>query len=112
MRNDGRLTKDTFAVAMHLINGVLEGKELPVALPPTLVPPSLRTQSAFNPPAQVQPAISETQRDLLSLDDEITPVSQPQTISSPPAIPASIPTAVPTSPPIIQRQTSPGQSHQ
>ncbi|PVG02985.1 hypothetical protein CPB86DRAFT_793911 [Serendipita vermifera] len=107
MRNDGRLTKDTFAVAMHLINGVLEGKDLPATLAPTLVPPSLRTQSAFNPPSQVQPTISETQRDLLSLDDELTPVIQPQTTSSPPAVPVSIQNVRPTSPPSMQRQTSP-----
>ena len=29
MNNDGRLTRDGFAVAMHLIQGKLAGKELP-----------------------------------------------------------------------------------
>jgi hypothetical protein len=51
MRNEGRVTKDTFAVVMHLINGVLEGKDLPVTLPPTLVPPSMRLPASPFPNA-------------------------------------------------------------
>lgn len=42
MNGDGRLTRDEFAVAMHLIRAKLKGRELPRALPPSLVPPSLR----------------------------------------------------------------------
>ncbi|KAJ2556885.1 hypothetical protein EV175_001699 [Coemansia sp. RSA 1933] len=38
----GKLSKDEFAVAMHLINSKLAGKEIPDKLPPTLVPPSMR----------------------------------------------------------------------
>ncbi|KAJ1801011.1 hypothetical protein LPJ59_000630 [Coemansia sp. RSA 2399] len=38
----GRLSKDEFAVAMHLINSKLAGKDLPDNLPSTLVPPSMR----------------------------------------------------------------------
>ncbi|KAJ1920610.1 hypothetical protein H4219_001168 [Mycoemilia scoparia] len=41
----GRLSRDEFAVAMHLINMKLSGKELPAKLPPLLVPPSMRTQT-------------------------------------------------------------------
>ena len=41
LNNDGRLTRDGFAVAMHLIQGKLAGKEVPTRLPPTLVPPSM-----------------------------------------------------------------------
>ncbi|KAJ2841084.1 hypothetical protein GGI22_008058, partial [Coemansia erecta] len=41
----GRLSKDEFAVAMHLINSKLAGKELPDKLPQTLVPPSMRKAS-------------------------------------------------------------------
>lgn len=103
MRNEGRFTKDTFAVAMHLINGVLEGKELPATLPPTLVPPSMRlpaspfpnaafpaAQSSFAlqqnaqytgfgiPQPQTASAMSEAHRDLLSLDDTpVEPTSPP-----------------------------------
>jgi len=40
--HDGRLTRDEFAVAMHLICEKLRGKRLPDVLPPSLVPPSVR----------------------------------------------------------------------
>ena len=42
MNRDGRLTKDGFAVAFHLIQSKLAGKALPATLPLSLVPPSLR----------------------------------------------------------------------
>lgn len=49
---NGSLTRDEFAVAMHLINNKLAGRDLPQQLPPSLVPPSLRGQTlpeAVNP---------------------------------------------------------------
>ncbi|KIM32332.1 hypothetical protein M408DRAFT_6586 [Serendipita vermifera MAFF 305830] len=89
MRNDGRLTKETFAVAMHLINGVLEGKELPPVLPNTLIPPSLRGAAGFAALPPAAPVISETHRDLLSLDDDL-PVSPPQPKAVPQAAPVPV----------------------
>ena len=63
LHNDGRLTPDGFAVAMHIINSRLAGNEIPSTLPPSLIPPTMR---------QSQPPVSETanepQLDLL-LDD-------------------------------------------
>jgi hypothetical protein len=58
LNNDGNLTREGFAVALHLINGKLAGKEIPSTLPPSLVPPSMRKPStapgAFTPaPAAV-----------------------------------------------------------
>ncbi|KAG6878787.1 hypothetical protein C0993_008086 [Termitomyces sp. T159_Od127] len=53
--NNGRLTRDGFAIAMYLIHKRLAGVELPATLPPSLVPPSLRdatTSSPFAPPQQ------------------------------------------------------------
>ncbi|KAJ2083728.1 hypothetical protein H4R24_000591 [Coemansia sp. RSA 988] len=41
----GKLTKEEFAVAMHLTNAQLAGGQIPDKLPPTLVPPSLRKAS-------------------------------------------------------------------
>lgn len=85
MKNDGRLTKETFAVAMHLINGVLEGKELPNVLPVTLIPPSVRGSVGLPgaPAAPVQ-VLSQAQQDLLSLDEDIS--SPPVKATSPPPI--------------------------
>jgi epidermal growth factor receptor substrate 15 len=61
--NDGHLTREGFAVAMYIINSRLAGNEIPSTLPPSLVPPSMRTSQLSS-----MPAINEPQFDLL-LDD-------------------------------------------
>ncbi|PIA15576.1 EF-hand, partial [Coemansia reversa NRRL 1564] len=40
IKRTGKLTKEEFAVAMHLINARLAGGPVPDKLPPTLIPPS------------------------------------------------------------------------
>ena len=78
LNNDGRLTRDGFAVAMHLIMGKLAGKDIPSALPTSLIPPSMRAAavpaaSPFHPPP------SESLKDLIWDDGPSSPVtSQPQ----------------------------------
>ncbi|KAJ3116302.1 hypothetical protein HDU96_009958 [Phlyctochytrium bullatum] len=52
---NGRLSKEEFAVAYHLIKSVLAGQALPDTLPPNLIPPSLRPQP---PAAAPLPSIS------------------------------------------------------
>ncbi|RUP45213.1 hypothetical protein BC936DRAFT_148479, partial [Jimgerdemannia flammicorona] len=47
LQKRGRLSRDEFAVAMHLINRRLAGDPLPKILPPTLLPPSERTPALF-----------------------------------------------------------------
>ncbi|KAI6043018.1 hypothetical protein EDC04DRAFT_2600428 [Pisolithus marmoratus] len=84
INNDGRLTRDGFAVALHLIQGKLAGKDIPNTLPPTLVPPSMRkTISPFTTAAPSRS--SEPTRDLLW--DEPSPTSnvyhQPQPAHQP-----------------------------
>ena len=50
------LTKDEFAVAMHLINRKTAGDEIPASLPPSLVPPSMRSKTTrSSPPASLSP---------------------------------------------------------
>ncbi|SNX86642.1 related to EDE1 protein involved in endocytosis [Melanopsichium pennsylvanicum] len=66
----GTLSKDEFAVAMHLINAQLAGKPLPQELPSSLVPPSMRSMDL---PAAVNPQQSDTQKDLFSLMDDDPP---------------------------------------
>ncbi|PWN51418.1 EF-hand, partial [Violaceomyces palustris] len=97
----GTLSRDEFAVAMHLINGQLAGKELPQELPQSLVPPSMR---GMNLPEAVNPQQSDTQKDLFSLMDDDTPplpisaasafiapssTLSRQTVTSPAAAPAA-----------------------
>jgi epidermal growth factor receptor substrate 15 len=48
----GSLSREEFAVAMHLINGALAGQQMPQELPEALIPPTLRGQ---NLPAAVNP---------------------------------------------------------
>ncbi|KAF8078166.1 hypothetical protein FPV67DRAFT_38614 [Lyophyllum atratum] len=67
INNDGKLTRDGFAVAMHLIQKKLTGVEIPDALPASLMPPSMRGISATSPfavPPHNQPQ-QEIARDLL-----------------------------------------------
>ncbi|KIY43688.1 hypothetical protein FISHEDRAFT_68088 [Fistulina hepatica ATCC 64428] len=86
LNKDGRLTRDGFAVAMHLIQQRLAGKQLPKALSPTLVPPSMRGPGIGAPPPAVSPP-PEPAKDLLSLWDETptettAPVLQPHRTGS------------------------------
>jgi len=86
MNKDGRLTRDGFAVAFHLIQSKLAGKALPATLPPSLVPPSQRGNAQPTPQQPVQ----ETIRDLL-WDD------------SPP--PSATVAVQPTQPPLLPQRT-------
>ncbi|KAI0747860.1 hypothetical protein C8Q80DRAFT_1353774 [Daedaleopsis nitida] len=64
LNNDGRLTREGFAVAMHLIQGQLAGKEIPSTIPLSLIPPSMRG-SVPPAPQPAQPAVPEAIKDLL-----------------------------------------------
>ncbi|KIY64907.1 hypothetical protein CYLTODRAFT_380256 [Cylindrobasidium torrendii FP15055 ss-10] len=59
LENNGRLTKNGFAIAMHLIKKKLAGNPLPDVLPESLIPPAMRAGAAaaspFAPAAPVQP---------------------------------------------------------
>lgn len=63
LHNDGRLTREGFAVAMHIINSRLAGNDIPPTLPPSLVPPSMRPLQA-----PTKAAANEPQFDLLLVD--------------------------------------------
>ncbi|MCO5553555.1 hypothetical protein L7F22_007078 [Adiantum nelumboides] len=82
----GSLTRDEFAVAMHLINLKLTGSDLPQELPASLVPPGLRGTSL---PQAVNPAETDTQRDLFSLIDDDEANNLPVSTASAFAMPAS-----------------------
>ncbi|KAH9997547.1 hypothetical protein BJV77DRAFT_1065167 [Russula vinacea] len=66
LNNDGRITRDGFAVAFHLVRRKLTGKEIPTILPASLMPPSMRvvvapTASPFQHLPSDSPAISHPQ---------------------------------------------------
>ena len=84
MNNDGKLTRDGFAVAMHLIQGKLTGKEIPQTLPESLIPPYLRKKSAI----AAAPPISDTFADLLG--DDSPPATAAIRAPSPAPIPAPV----------------------
>ncbi|KAJ7074344.1 hypothetical protein C8F01DRAFT_1100205 [Mycena amicta] len=77
INNDGRLTRDGFAIAWYLIQKKRTGVPIPASLPHTLIPPSMRG-GAVAPPASSAP--QESQRDLFSWDD---PLPTPQTAPAP-----------------------------
>lgn len=111
LTQDGVLTRDEFAIAMHLINDKLAGRALPNALPPSLLPPApnAAAPTATSPTTATAPSVpaassndaampkTEAQRDLFSLlDSDVPPAAAPQ----PPAVPsrASVSTSTATSP--------------
>jgi epidermal growth factor receptor substrate 15 len=73
LNNDGRLTRDGFAVAFHLIQGKLSGKEIPRTLPASLMPPSMRAVTAASTSPFQQPP-----SDSLLLWEDSPVTSQPQ----------------------------------
>ncbi|KAK7947975.1 uncharacterized protein PG986_008861 [Apiospora aurea] len=96
INSEGRLTRDTFAVAMFLIRQQRTRRDgsntVPTTLPPNLIPPSLRTQvrpptssgSPFDAPApappQPPPAPKSALDDLFGLDSPApAPVQVSQT---------------------------------
>ncbi|KAH9925263.1 uncharacterized protein B0H18DRAFT_1009330 [Fomitopsis serialis] len=82
LSNDGHLTRDGFAVAMHLIQGKLNGRDIPAAIPPGLIPPSMRGALGAPPAPAVQPqqTVPDAMRDLLWDDSPpaSATVQQPQ----------------------------------
>ena len=103
--NDGRLTRDGFAVAMHLIQGKLAGKDVPSALPPTLIPPAVRGQlgNAVTPAQPAQPAVPEAIRDLLWDDTPPSSATAPQH----PTVPALPPPRASTTSPKPAQPSAP-----
>jgi hypothetical protein len=72
---DGRITRDGFAVAFHLIQGKLSGKEIPSTLPASLMPPSMRAVTAASTSPFQQPP-SDPLNDSLWEDFPVTFQSQ------------------------------------
>ena len=88
LNNDGRITRDGFAVAFHLIRRKLTGKEIPTTLPASLMPPSMRvvvapTASPFQQPPSDSHAISHPQPTILqpqrTVHSRFSAISAPQT---------------------------------
>ncbi|WWD22512.1 hypothetical protein CI109_107005 [Kwoniella shandongensis] len=79
IRKEGKLTRDEFAVAMHLINLKLAGQDIPTTLPNSLVPPSLREEYGQGAQEVLNQGPSSATRDLFDLfaDDEPAPTSKP-----------------------------------
>ncbi|RAH50854.1 EF hand domain protein [Aspergillus brunneoviolaceus CBS 621.78] len=109
---DGRLTKDEFAVAMYLVRQQRTGKNpLPQALPPALIPPSMRRpESAHIAPPVAAPAPvpapapapvpMSAADDLFGLDAFTAP--------APPIAPSQVPQSTGGSNAAFQTPSSPG----
>ena len=84
MNNNGLLTRDGFAVAMHLIQNKLAGKDIPASLPLSLIPPAMRNNVPAAQAAPPKPQIPEAMRDLLW--DDTPPASTTTAQASPPTL--------------------------
>lgn len=84
INSEGQLSKDEFAVAMYLIRQQRKGDQLPTTLPPSLIPPSLRTaanQAGGSQQLQPPPPIPQPKSaadDLFGLDAFSVPPPAPQ----------------------------------
>ncbi|KAI1745398.1 hypothetical protein F4680DRAFT_102587 [Xylaria scruposa] len=93
INSEGRLTKDSFAVAMYLIRQQrTKSGPLPTSLPPNLIPPSFRNRiepSPFGPPMptpapapiQAPPQPKSALDDLFGLDASPTPAPASTSLS-------------------------------
>ncbi|KAK4684361.1 epidermal growth factor receptor substrate 15, partial [Tremellales sp. Uapishka_1] len=104
IRREGKLTKEEFAVAMHLINAKLAGQNIPATIPDSLVPPSLREQFGSGGQEVLATPASTSAKDLFDLFDD------PPTAISPPAPQAAFaaPSFLPA-PPSRQGSVPPSQ---
>jgi len=78
IKHEGKLDREMFAVAMHLINNKLAGKDLPASLPNSLVPPSLRQEFGGGQQEVLDNGPSSATKDLFDLfaDDPPPPAAQ------------------------------------
>ena len=118
LNKDGRLTKDGFAIAFHLIQSKLAGEALPATLPLSLVPPSLL--GGAKPASAPQQPVPEIQ-DLLWDDSPppsttataqpIQPLLQPQRTGTLNATPIQPHFTGSYQPPIQPQRTGPQLTH-
>ncbi|KAJ7236710.1 hypothetical protein B0H12DRAFT_1212316 [Mycena haematopus] len=80
INNDGKLTRDGFAIAWYLIQKKRNGVPIPTSLPPSLVPPSMRGPASASPFATAPAPPPEPAKDLFSWDD---PVPSPAPVPTP-----------------------------
>jgi len=103
LNNDGHLTRDGFAVAFHLIQGRLNGNEIPATLSASLMPPSMRAAAVPTSSPFQQPP-SESWNDLMW--DDSPAASHPQsTILQPQRTGQPTQSSAISAPPIAASQT-------
>lgn len=99
IRKEGKLTRDEFAVAMHLINVKLSGQEIPTSLPVSLVPPSLREEYG---PGKQEVLQSSATKDLFDLFADEPPASKAASPAPQAPAQAQAPTRAPVPAPAPQ----------
>ena len=94
---DGRLSRDEFAVAMHLIRAKLAGKDVPDSLPPTLIPPFPRSETTVrtndDQSITAQPAAASGSGVTATVEVPIVDDEAPRSSTPPPPY-ESVPTAL------------------
>ncbi|XP_057697064.1 epidermal growth factor receptor substrate 15 isoform X2 [Corythoichthys intestinalis] len=88
---DGTLDKDEFSVAMYLVYRALEGENVPMSLPPPLVPPSKRKKTSAppvmpllpSPPSVKESRSSNTGSKIMPLPTKPAPAPAPTPAAAP-----------------------------
>lgn len=75
INNDNHLTRDGFAVAIHLIHRKLSGGDLPYVLPSSLIPPSMRSSTPVSSKSLQDIPCKHPSVPLLSVDASRNPKS-------------------------------------
>ncbi|XP_019714287.1 epidermal growth factor receptor substrate 15-like 1, partial [Hippocampus comes] len=90
---DGYLDKEEFIVVMHLVYRAMEKESVPLALPPSLIPPSKRKKVAGTMPGAV--AVLPSRSASFALKDSTRSVSPLPSVSPLAVSPYASPTATP-----------------
>ncbi|XP_061594224.1 epidermal growth factor receptor substrate 15 isoform X2 [Cololabis saira] len=92
---DGMLDKDEFSVAMYLVYRALEGENVPMSLPPPLVPPSKRKKPVVPPVMPLLPSPPSVKDSRSSHAGSKSMPHPPKPTPAPAPAPAPTPAAVP-----------------
>ncbi|XP_077439835.1 epidermal growth factor receptor substrate 15 isoform X6 [Vanacampus margaritifer] len=91
---DGMLDKDEFSVAMYLVYRALEGENVPMSLPPPLVPPSKRKKASVPPGMPLLPSPPSVKESRASHAGSKAMPLPPKPAPAPAPTPAAAPWAV------------------
>ncbi|XP_072295555.1 epidermal growth factor receptor substrate 15 isoform X2 [Eucyclogobius newberryi] len=98
---DGMLDRDEFSVAMYLVYRALEGEQVPMSLPPPLVPPSKRKKPSVPPVMPLLPSPPSAKDRSSSHAKTLSHPPKPVPVAAPAPAPAPAPVQTPAAAPWV-----------